>query len=159
MSGRVHCFAVNSASITTKSAWGGLKQSQRKSAMADWWSDAWNQLYGSDVRLVDYRWQLQPMAWWWQTKWYNKNGHCQWNTTNHQRKGNQYRKDRKGYPCEDKSPHIASRAAKDWLNQTGTGVTCDESIKAAVKHRCPYYYELVDFMSDRAISRPFSTIL
>ena len=36
---------------------------------------------------IDYRWQLQLMAWWRQAKWYDQYEHCQWTKSTHQRQG------------------------------------------------------------------------
>jgi hypothetical protein len=51
----------------------------------------------------------------------------------------------------------AFRVAHDWVNNTGVGVLERDgqvTFEEAVKKRFPYYYDLVDVMSERASARP-----
>lgn len=44
------------------------------------------------------------------------------------------------------------RKASDWLNNTGAGVTDEETLKSIILKMCPYYYELDPVMKDRPSS-------
>ena len=48
------------------------------------------------------------------------------------------------------------KKAIDFLDGTGTGITVEASLRAAVTKICPYYYELEHVMSERSSGRPLA---
>jgi hypothetical protein len=44
------------------------------------------------------------------------------------------------------------RRANDWINNTGAGVDCQETLQNYVKKLCPYYYDVHEVFMDRASS-------
>jgi len=122
--------------------------------MANRWSNTRNQLDGGDHRLVYKRGELQPMVWRRKQNGTTKMGIA--NEISQIIKDRGITAERQGWDIHVKINHLEQqfRARKDWLYQTGAGVTCEECIRAAVKQRCPYYYELVEVMSNRASLYP-----
>ncbi len=47
---------------------------------------------------------------------------------------------------------ICYSRAKDWINNTGAGVECQETLKYYVNKLCPYYYDVHEVFMDHASS-------